>query len=639
MPDGAFEQAIANRRILVAKDNINRLLGYLFFRIARGRVAIVHLCIAPSERGKGLARLLVDKLKLITAHLECITLRCRRDFPANDVWPKLSFHPRGRVRGRGADGAELTIWHFDHGHEDLFSNLISEKTRVVIDTNIFLDLSFPIRPHHTASKGLTDAWLDEIIELVVTPEVFNDINRCENEHVCAQSRSKLTGYPLLRASADEVTNLAGKLRNQYPQLAKNERGISDINHLAYSIAAGIKYFVTRDEVVLEMATEILQAFDLQILTAIELIGKHDEIERESEYQPRRLLGTRLVTVRLRAEQVDSMVESFSHAPVEKNHEFRASVNSLLSAPRDALVQMIQDQNGQPIVLLGKCAHEDHLEIPLLRMTSHTLAPTVLRHVLMELIREAAATTAIFLTISDKNPRRDLVSAFTELGFVLQGNNWTKPLLAGFHTIASIAEKLQIHGISTAESNLDDLGTLIWPAKTDTPETPCFLVPIQAHWAEHFFDVDQASMRLPQISDIREEIHLGVEAVYYSASKNKFTAPGHVLWYVSLGPEDMGSMTVKAVSRLRGIVRGGPKELFRQFRRLGVYEWKQVYDAAHHNIKASLVALRFSHTERFLNPISKSQLSDLGIKGNLQGPMSVPHETFKTLYQLGTQLDT
>ena len=162
MPEGAFRQAISNRRLLVAKDG-DKIVGYLFFRIARGRAAVVHLCVTPAERGRGFARMLVQTLKENTTHLECVTLRCRGDFPANGLWPKLGFHPKARVKGRGSEGAELTIWHFDHGHEDLFSSLVSEKTLVVIDTNIFLDLSFPERPHHSASMGLTDAWLDEII--------------------------------------------------------------------------------------------------------------------------------------------------------------------------------------------------------------------------------------------------------------------------------------------------------------------------------------------------------------------------------------------------------------------------------------------------------------------------------------------
>jgi hypothetical protein len=201
-------------------------------------------------------------------------------------------------------------------------------------------------------------------------------------------------------------------------------------------------------------------------------------------------------------------------------------------------------------------------------------------------------------------------------------------------LEDITTNLEFYGLSDVNRSLDEVGTLIWPAKIDSPEIPCYLLPIQAQWAEHFFDVELASMRLPHLSDIRTDLHLGVESVYYSASKNKFTAPGHILWYVSLGAENMGSMTVKAVSRLRGLVRGGPKELFRQFRRLGVYEWKQVYKAAHQDINAMLVALRFSHTERFPYAITKGQLSELGIKGNLQGPMSIPHETFKAIYKLG-----
>jgi predicted nucleic acid-binding protein len=531
----------------------------------------------------------------------------------------------------------LTIWHFDHGHHDLFSALPSNKAKVAIDTNVFLDLTCPEREHHQIAQGLTEGWLDDVFELVVTPEIFNDVDRCSDDSQRALSRAQLQNYKVLRALADPAMVLAAKLSLQYPDLAKNERGNSDIKHLAYCVVEGIRYFVTRDDAVLELSAEFLQNHDLLVLSPVELISQHDAIEREAEYQPRRLVGTGLTSAKLKADQLGDLVEVFRYKAAEKANHFRSIINDLLATPRGKHVQLLQDQND-PLVLIGYVVNDDRVAVQLLRMSSHPLAPTVVRHSLMELIHSSVSDSRVSITISDTHLGTEVTSALKELGFVFQAKQWIKPLLNGFIPKEQIATMLQGHGISNEEWSADELETLIWPAKRDSDEAPpCYLIPIQAQWAEHFFDVDLASQRLPELSDIRTELHLGVEAVYYSGSRNKFVTPGHILWYVSLGAEGMGSMTIKATSRLRGVVRAKPKELFKQFQRLGVYQWKQVYEAAGKDITRELIALRFSHTERFARPVSKQQLADLGVRGNLQGPMSIHHQTFKEIYRQGTTL--
>src|SRR6185503_6940914 len=81
-PKGAFEEHAKLRRIIAALESDGIFLGYLLFRIARGRATIVHLCVAESARGKGVARVLVDRLKQETKSLEGIGLLCRRDYDA-----------------------------------------------------------------------------------------------------------------------------------------------------------------------------------------------------------------------------------------------------------------------------------------------------------------------------------------------------------------------------------------------------------------------------------------------------------------------------------------------------------------------------------------------------------------------------
>ncbi len=90
-PRGAFEEHAKLRQIIVALESDGNCLGYLLYRIARGRATIVHLCVADTARGKGVARLLVDRLKQETKLLEGVSLLCRRDYDVTHIWSKFGF--------------------------------------------------------------------------------------------------------------------------------------------------------------------------------------------------------------------------------------------------------------------------------------------------------------------------------------------------------------------------------------------------------------------------------------------------------------------------------------------------------------------------------------------------------------------
>jgi GNAT superfamily N-acetyltransferase len=327
MPKGAFAEGIMNRRLLVAIDQAGRFVGYLLYRVVGRRATIAHLCVSKEVRGKGVAASLVTALKEHTSELDGITLKCRNDFDAHRFWPRMGFVAKGSARGRGADRAELTVWHVDHGHPDLFS-VEPAKTRVVIDANVFFDLWAPDRPKREVSGALTEPWVEDTVELVLTPEIYNDIQRAGTAEERDRSKSMVGTFGEVRPPSLEVDRIVPHLR---------------------------------------------------------------------------------------------------------------------------------------------------------------------------------------------------------------------------------------------------------------------------------------------------------------ASNISFCAPGLILWYVSQGNEKLGSMEVKACSRLREVVKAGPKQLFKRFRRLGVYAWKDIYSLADSKVESELTALRFSHTERFLNPQSVAMLSTLGVPPPYPGPRPITHSTFVSIY--------
>ncbi len=187
-PKEAYKESASKKWIIGAVDeDTNTLIGYLLFSTSRRKmlVSIVHLCVSAKCRGQGVAELLFKELKRITqdGYLG-IRVRCRVDYPANKLWPKLEFVAVGEMNGRGKKETRLTVWKYEYSHQSLFSyaSLQNEnaKVKVVIDANVFYQLQSPEDPNSEESLPLLEPWLD--IDLCVTPEMLNEINRNKDEH-------------------------------------------------------------------------------------------------------------------------------------------------------------------------------------------------------------------------------------------------------------------------------------------------------------------------------------------------------------------------------------------------------------------------------------------------------------------------
>ncbi len=234
-PKGAFEDHAKLRQVIVALDAEENCLGYILYRVARGRASIVHLCVAEIARGKGVARLLVNQLKRETKLLEGIGLYCRRDYDATHLWSKFGFEAVHAKVGRGKDGAELTFWWFSHGHEDLFSRATEAdpvRQRVVIDANVFFDLHRRQTPESEDSKALLADWVQASIELVVTKELRNEITKGDNEECRRQNRAEATRYPTLTAEDADFQRLCLELRPRFPEYT-TLRDDADLRQVCY----------------------------------------------------------------------------------------------------------------------------------------------------------------------------------------------------------------------------------------------------------------------------------------------------------------------------------------------------------------------------------------------------------------------
>ncbi len=283
-----------------------------------------------------------------------------------------------------------------------------------------------------------------------------------------------------------------------------------------------------------------------------------------------------------------------------------------------------------------------------------MAATMLRNFLRACMAAAAAEQRCVVSLTETRLADADKDILNEFGFAPCGEAWVKIALQAVGDLEVIrkavtdlsldaslelAKRTALNAISTATELRDAAACAaierqLWPAKVIKSDVPTFIVSIKPKWAQHFFDAELGSQLL---FGLREDLHLGVEGAYYrSAENNNLTVPGRVLWYVSKDTGD-GSMTVKACSQLEEVVVGKPKELFRRFQRLGVYEWRDVYEAAGRDISTNIVAFRFRMTERFKNPVGMDALESLGIRGPFMSPRKISDSQFASIYTKGYAL--
>jgi len=656
-PKGAFEDRARVQQILLAYDEGNDLLGYLLFRVTRGQATIVHLCTAPQARQKGVARLLVEHLKLITKPLTGIGLRCRQDYAAKHIWPKFGFTALHRQAGRSHDGHELTRWWFDHGHPDLFSlttDCHEHRQKIAVDANVFFDFHSCDQRDSEDSRALLADWVQASIELCVTKEILNEIDRADSAEQRRRSQAALSGYPVLKSDDAIFQQTCEELKSLLPKRV-GQRHESDLRQVAYAIAGNVNYLVTRDEKLVERCEPLYDRYGLQVIHPSELISRLDVIERETKYQPAWIEGSHLKSHALKATDVEMVTTAFRDATQEKKNDFQKKVRRYLGNPLEVEARYVIDQERRPVILgilHRSCANA--INITMLRAAEHNLAATLMRNFLRNALELAAREDRKLIKVTDVAGGELLRDALVEFGFVEIKGEWIKIALRvvgdfenlqdAIKAVSEVvprellkATQVEIGEAKSSNAAMDTakIESRLWPAKIIGTNLPTFIVSIRAEWARHFFDDELASQYL---FGTRDELLLGIEGAYYCSAKHRYlTAPARILWYVSKGIEKTGSMSIKACSRLEEVMIGKPKELFKRFRRLGVYRWEEVYNAVRKNVDQDILAFRFSMTERFANPFSRNQLETLGIKQPLLSPRYISDSQFEKIYSHGCAL--
>jgi len=630
-------------------------------------VSIVHLCVEPSHRQKGVAKALVDYFKKITRDefFQGIRIHCRRDYKVNDVWPKFGFNALDEKHGRSKQGSTLTVWWFDHGHPTLFTladeQKIGSKLPVVIDANIFYDLQkSPQSASEKESHSLLAGWLN--IKLHLTPEIYNEINRHKNEIKRKSGREFIKKFKVLPSPDDEFQKTCEQLRHFFPKKQISDSYESDLRQLARSIATNMPFFVTRDEALQKKSEDIHKIFGMHIISPSYLITYQDELMRNIEYQPVKLAG-KINIKRVNSEQIVLLENQFHVLQWKTKAQFKQQLQAYLAEPHIFETSIIQSA-GQLLALIvygRKNKHE--LEIPVFRFMRNSLSATLARRLVLNTILDSSAEGRVLTKVTDLNLSDEMIDALREHGFVLINNHWIKASLQIVGTAKKLAAELTAIGnnlpqitqyatqmteaieIALSKNNrgLLDIERSLWPTKITDVDIPTFVVPIQPDWAMQLFDFNLAKQDL---FGGEPSLILKVENVYYRASHpspKELATPARILWYVSKGKGNyQGTMSIRACSYLDEVVIDKPKALFSRFKRLGIYEWKDVFKTANQNLDKYIMAFRFSNTEIFNHPIHQNELKEIwkqesGVNFHVQKPTFISNQLFFHLYHVGVQI--
>ncbi|HEA20087.1 hypothetical protein LCGC14_1201520 [marine sediment metagenome] len=657
-PRGAFIEYGKKGTIIAAHDSNKTLFGYILFSItaSKGTIRIVHLCIGENNRGKGIAKLLLDEVRSrFSLQLKGIALSCREDYTeASKFWEKYGFIPRNRSRSRSKQERYLIKWWYDFGNQDLFSwsNENSEKTKALLDANMIIKLRDNDTNEQTGAKYLMADWLVDEIDYYYAQEFYNEIQRDKDKERASRSRSFITQFFGAKSKPETRDEIFNHIQTIVSGNSAND--ISDKKQLSECIAGGIDYFITTDTNLLESEAGVYEKYGVQILTPTEFILMLDQINNRSNYVSTRIAGVNVDYNQLESREISPLVDCFLRKQRgEKKHELRNTLTSITGNVNGSKVKVIKDKDRKKLGFWAAELKRNVLSIPLIRTNETKIASILFKQLVFDLITYSIENEKLIIEISDRQLDDSDKETLESLGFVFNDWVWTKVALTGVANSVDIFSNNRIPPEFAKNSGLVkrwrnepknftlSLERLFWPIKFSDLDIPTYIIPIKPFWAGQLFDHFRTSSNLfgaaPELAWNRENIY------YRSVKPISEEAPARILWYASTST-DRGnlsrSQSIVGCSYLDEVHIGNPKALFQKFKKYGVYEWKDVFDLAKNDIDRDIKALKFSDTEVFKNAVpledvGKILLNNERKKNTFASPVIVDTNIFLEIYLKGT----
>lgn len=660
LPDGAFREIASKGHILVAINTSFTVLGYLIYRIvsSNNNVSIVHLCVDETRQGKGIAEKLVDELKEISSECTGIGLFCRRDFPSNKFWSHIGFKVTGEKKGRGKKQLPLTHYWFDHGQPTIFSQadknrLNDANIKAVIDANVFFNL-LDQDSHPLLSDWITS---DDLI-LTISSELQNEIQRDDNDERRSQAFSYAQHFPIMDTIEEEKLKIYQLLRGYYSDDLTDQND-SDIKQVTHAASAKASFFITKDETLKSKLKNIVkEVFQLSIVSPDELVIHLDQLLNKEKYKSVQFNGTDLDIHCLKSDEVEEVAEIFHRINNGRKNVFRKQLELYLNDPQKYEVYIVSSDEKLIAITAISYAKSREIEIPLFRVNIKVSTSKVEFQLLFRLVSIAVKKKLEVVRFTDKFIQEGANKALIKNNFFLNKEaDWIKFNLNGIYTESEIRSNLLERGSKYKSSNevlkvandtisrinehgemedVVELEKLFWPLKISSYSVTSYIVPIKPVWAVELFD---SKLGEQSLFSADSDLILQIENVYYRSAQPKVpVSPSRILWYVSKGEGSnnwLGTSAIRACSYVEKLTIGTPKQLFKEFSKLGVYNWDNIVKAAGGDLDKEILAFHFSRTELFDHPVSLNKITEITGRNSAPiSPVTIKNEEFLKLYKLG-----
>ena len=483
LPSAALEDYFAKGGVLGAKTQDGQLVGYLMYAANRDRFRIAHLCVSEEGRGNGVARNLLEALKASASTQKVIVLRCRNDFPAHRMWPKLGFVPISESPGRSKEGHPLTLWRLQmalHDQLELFrANMSDDVLDAVIDAQVFFDFDRPDSDLTQPSKALISDLFVDSVNLWFTDELLSEIHRSGSPSEREAARRRTGQFLEVKHHPHLVEEFETKLKRILPSRTANQR--SDIMHMAKTAASELDIFVTRDQLLLNRSAQIHEAVSVRVLSPTGLILKLRELSETQPYAPERVSGLGLSWRRLTSQELLGFpFDRFLHHG-ERPRDLRTKVDSLLSDNPRSEVEVLWAGN-EPVSIRGIAyGSPGALTLHLCRVAGSVRSSSMRLFPISDAINRAVSRSLNVVEIAESAVPLDLLPAISEMGFTRRGAGFIRFCFTGYHgrdaALSRIAEL-----VPGCEDSYDDMPGLdldrsCSPMLSDTAQN-YFLIPIR-----------------------------------------------------------------------------------------------------------------------------------------------------------------
>ena len=649
MPNGGFDDYAKRKNIIVATEN-EILVGYLMFRTGQKntRITIVHLCVNDNYRGKGVSLQLLDELKNKYNNNFCgIYLNCREDFKyAANLWGKYGFTQQNKIRSRSTDEHYLITWFYDLNMPDIFKSLPYDSSKVcaLLDTNIIVKLRDADNNGSISAtedpRCLLADWLATETKFYYAPEIYNEIDRDADRHRTDYTRRFLNAFSEAYFDKKDEECIANELKNIIKSDTEND--ISDRKQVATCIAAQIRYFITYDAGILNKREEIEDKYDIQLYNPQEFITQIDKLIHTEDYVPVQLKGVNFHTMsKVNPLEISLCIDKFLNKKFsEEKKIFSEIVYNVINSKKNNVY--VIKQKDKIIAFYGIIYDKNICYIKFLRIDKNSIKYSLFTQIISDTIKNCLKDNVYKIDFCEKYIDTDSKSMLLKQGFTeSEDGAFIKHIVDKIIYSNELQDILGYMQINMGECQNNDVHIqteqLFFPLKIRDLGIPVYIIPIKVYWAGQLFDYMTSA---GELFGAEPDKLWNFENVYYRHTKPiREKCPARILWYVSGDKDYSRSKAIVASSLLTDVKTDKPKNIFREYKHYGIYQWNDIYELCGGNVENEIRALKFCCTEVFSEIIPYDKIQEILIKhgqrrNTFASPVEVSEDIYFDIYQLG-----